>query len=209
MTHEPRLEELIGAEETGSERERLQHVHELLLQAGPPHELTPELEAGPTLAMTLGRSPRRRIVKQRAMLLLAATLALALVFFAGYVSGPGGGSGVSTGTPRIITLAATSAEPGAHGTLQVWHPHDGNWPMALTVAGLHPLPLPRYYEVYVVRDGKILGSCGQFRVKGTGPVKVNLTAPYPLQHGDTWVVTREGAGGAEPGTTVLRPTVSA
>ena len=77
--------------------------------------------------------------------------------------------------------------------------------MTLTVVGLHKLPLPRYYEVYVVRHGQILGSCGTFRVEGSQPVSVNLNAPYPLEPGDTWVVTRQGAGGAEPGTTVLKP----
>jgi hypothetical protein len=209
VSREPHLEELIGAEETGAERQRLQHVHDLLLQAGPPPELTPEIEAGPTLAMTFGR-PRRRILKQRAMVLLAASLTVALVFFSGYLAGNGGnGNGVAAGAPRIIPLSPTSAEPGAHATLEVWHPHNGNWPMALTVSGLRALPLPRYYEVYVVRDGRILGSCGTFRVEGPQPVKVNLNAPYPLKRGDTWVVTRQGAGGSEPGTTVLRPVTTA
>lgn len=205
MSREPHLEELIGAEETGAERQRLQHVHDLLLQAGPPPELTPELEAGPTLAITFGR-PRRRILKQRAMVLLAASLTVALVFFGGYVTGTGGGGNAAA---AVIPMSGTHAAPGAKATLEVWHPKDGNWPMALTVTGLHKLPLPRYYEVYVVRDGKILGSCGQFRVEGPQPVKVNLNAPYPLKRGDTWVVTRQGAGGAEPGTTVLRPVTTA
>lgn len=205
MSREPHLEELIGAEETGAERQRLQHVHDLLLQAGPPPELTPELEAGPTLAITFGR-PRRRILKQRAMVLLAASLTVALVFFGGYVTGTGGGGNAAA---AVIPMSGTHAAPGAKATLEVWHPKDGNWPMALTVTGLHKLPLPRYYEVYVVRDGRILGSCGTFRVEGPQPVKVNLNAPYPLKRGDTWVVTRQGAGGAEPGTTVLRPVTTA
>jgi hypothetical protein len=199
------LDELIGTEESGAERQRLQHVHDLLLRAGPPPELTPELEAGPTLEMTFRRR-RRETWKPRAMLLLAATLVLVLVFVGGYAVGNGGGgSGTVSGKPRVIALQGTRAAPGAQASLEVWHPRNGNWPMALTVSGLHKLPLPRYYEVYVVRHGRILGSCGTFRVEGTQPVKVNLNAPYPLEHGDTWVVTRQGAGGAEPGTTVLRP----
>jgi hypothetical protein len=32
-----------------------------------------------------------------------------------------------------------------------------------------------------------------------------LTAPFKLRKGDTWVVTRPGPGGSEPGRTVLRP----
>lgn len=205
MTREPRLDELIEAEATDAERQRLQHVHELLLQAGPPPELTPELEAGPTLGLTFGQ-PRRRAVRQRALMLLAAALVLALVFFGGYAAGNGGGgSGVSATKPKLISLRGTPAARGAQAKLEVWRPRNGNWPMTLTVAGLHKLALPRYYEVYVVRDGHILGSCGTFRVEGPQTVKVNLNAPYPLQHGDTWIVTRQGAGGTEPGTTVLRP----
>jgi hypothetical protein len=205
VNREPGLDELIGAEEPGAERQRLQHVHELLLQAGPPPELTPELEAGPTLHPTLGRS-RRRIVKQRALVLLAATLVLALVFFGGYALGNGGGgNGLASGKPHFISLKGTKAEPNARASLEVWRPTSGNWPMKLTVVGLRKLPLPRYYEVYVVRHGQILGSCGTFRVEGPQAVQVHLNAPYPLEHGDTWVVTRQGAGGAEPGTTVLGP----
>lgn len=202
MTREPHLDELIGTEGAGAERQRLQHVHDLLLQAGPPAELTPEIEAGPTLSMTLVRR-RRPVVRQRALLLIAAALVVAVVFFGGYVTGNGGGGSAAA---AVVSMKGTHAAPSAKATLEVWHPRNGNWPMALTVTGLHKLPLPRYYEVYVVRDGKILGSCGQFRVEGSQPVKVSLNAPYPLKPGDSWVVTRQGAGGAEPGTTVLRPT---
>jgi hypothetical protein len=206
VNREPSLDELIDAEAPGAERQRLQHVHELLLKAGPPPELTPELESGPTLNMTFGGRPRR-VVKQRAMLLLAAALTFALVFLGGYAVGNGGGSKTAGSKPTVISLAGTKAAPGANASLEVWHPRNGNgnWPMALTVVGLHKLPLPRYYEVYVVRHGQILGSCGTFRVEGSQPVSVNLNAPYPLEPGDTWVVTRQGAGGAEPGTTVLKP----
>ena len=59
MTRRPDLEDLVGADLDLSERERLRRVHDLLLQAGPPPELSPEIEAGPTLAMTLGARPAR------------------------------------------------------------------------------------------------------------------------------------------------------
>ena len=59
MTPPPEFEELVGADVGQEERARLQRVHELLVLAGPPPELTPELETGPTLAMTLGRRPAR------------------------------------------------------------------------------------------------------------------------------------------------------
>src|SRR5207248_10881524 len=58
MTLPPDFDELIGADVEGAERARLQRVHALLVQAGPPAELSPELEA-PSLGLTLVRRHRR------------------------------------------------------------------------------------------------------------------------------------------------------
>jgi hypothetical protein len=206
VNREPTLDDLIGTDTTPAERQRLQRVHELILEAGPPPELSPELEAGPTLAMSTGK--RRRAAKPRAMLLLAAALAVALVFFAGYAVGNGGG-GKSTQRALITqALTGTSLVPHAQGSLEVWRSEDRkNWPMTLSVAGLPKLPPHNYYEVYLLRHGKPWGSCGTFRVSGKpdAATTVTLTAPYSLRKGDSWVVTRPGAGGVEPGRTVLRP----
>ena len=204
MNREPTLNELIGDEPTGAERQRLQRVHEQLLQTGPPPELSADLEAGPTLGMTLGQ--RRRKVKRRAMILLAAAIMVTLVFIAGYASGGNG----KTGPGPVLTQAfqGTSLARNAQGTLQVWSSQDGyNWPMKLTVVGLAQLPPHSYYDVYLVRNGKPWGLCGTFRVGSStqNPVTVTLTAPYTLHKGDTWVVTQPGRGGTEPGQTVLRP----
>jgi hypothetical protein len=208
VNREPNLDDLIGAGTTGVERQRLQNVHELLLEAGPPPELSPELEEGPNLKMTLAK--RRRAKRQRAMFLLAAAITVFFVFIGGYVVGDNkrGGSS-STNTTRVvkqITLVGTSKAPRAEAALEVWRPHAGNWPMTLKAFGLPKLPAHRYYEVYLVRNGKPWGSCGTFRVAGSSPqVTVTLTAPYSLRKGDSWVVTQPGPGGSEPGTTVLRP----
>lgn len=202
MNREPTLDDLIGPDTTGEERERLRHVHGMLLEAGPPPELSPKLEAGPSLGMTL---QRRRAVKRRAMLLLAAALAVVAVFLAGYAVAGRGGS--SPSTSRSLALKGTAFAPNAQATLEVWQSQAGNWPMTLTAVGLPPLPPHRYYEVYLVRHGKPWGACGAFRVPSNPqqPVTVTLTAPYTLRKGDSWVVTQPGAGGAEPGHTVLRP----
>ncbi len=205
MSREPTLNDLIGDEATGAERQRLQHVHEQLLQAGPPPEISADLEAGPTLGMTLGH--RRRKTKQRGMLLLAAAIVLVLVFIGGYASGGNGSKGRQQ---AVISqeLKGTSLVPQAQGTLQVWNTKDGhNWPMTLTVVGLPQLPGHSAYEVYLVRNGKPWGSCGTFRASNSPeqPVTVTLTAPYSLEKGDTWVVTRPGQGATEPGQTVLGP----
>jgi hypothetical protein len=96
--------------------------------------------------------------------------------------------------------------PHAQASLEVWHRTGGNWPMTLEVVGLPKLPPHNYYEVYLVRGGKLGGSCGTFRVTRSDlPARVTLNSPYPLRKGDSWVVTRPGPGGVEPGRTVLRP----
>ena len=202
MNREPSLDELIDADATDAERERLQHVHELLLEAGAPPELSPKLEAGPTLGMTLSR--RRRTVKPRAMLLLAATLVVALVFFGGYAVGNGRNG--STAAP-VVSLELTGTDvPHARASLEVWRRKAGNWPMKLDVVGLPKLPPHKYYEVYLVRGGKVGGSCGTFRVASSNrAVTVMLNSPYKLRKDDSWIVTRPGPGGVEPGKTVLRP----
>ena len=205
MSHKPTLDELIGADTTGAERQRLQHVHELLLEAGPPPELSPELEEGPKLNTTMGKK-RRGVVKQRAMVLLAAAIVVFMIFIGGYVAhNPGGNS-----PPPVFAQAlhGTKLAPNAEATLEVWNSSNGNWPMTLTAANLPKLPPHTYYEVYLLRHGKPWGSCGMFRVTSTnsqGVVRVPLTAPYSLKKGDSWVVTRPGHNGAEPGPTVLRP----
>jgi hypothetical protein len=205
VNREPTLNDLIGDEATGAERQQLQHVHEMLLEAGPPPELSDKLEAGPSLGMTLGG--RRRKVKRRAMLLLAAAIAVFAVFIAGYASHTTG----KAGGPQVVisqTLKGTPLAPQAEGALQVLSSQDGNnWPMKLTVVGLRPLAPGNYYEVYLLRNGKPWGLCGTFRAGSSTdrPVTVTLTAPYQLSKGDSWVVTRPGPGGAEPGQTVLKP----
>jgi hypothetical protein len=206
VSREPTLDDLIG-ETTGVERQRLEHVHDLLLQAGAPPELPPELHQAPDFGAVPLRL-RRRTVKRRAFVLLAAALSLAVVFFAGYAVASQDGGGGSTNSARAVeslSLKGTPSAPGATATLDVWRPEHGNWPMTLSVSGLPKLPARTYYEVYLVRHGRILGSCGTFRVSGPQAVTLTLNAPYPLEHGDSWVVTRQGAGGAEPGRPVLRP----
>ena len=206
MSRRPDLDELIDGEPTGEERQRLEHVHDLLLQAGPPPELTPQLRKAPTFGV-VPLALKRRVVKRRALVLLAAAVAIAAVFAAGYGVGNRGGS-TNPQAAQTLVLQGTKFAPNAQATLEVWHFQDGNLPMTLNVVGLHKLPPHGYYDVYLVRDGKVQpwGVCGSFRVSGASrELTLNFSAPYPLQKGDSWVVTRPGTGGAEPGRTVLRP----
>lgn len=204
MTRTPDLDELVGLDIEPDERERLQRVHALLVAAGPPAELPPELEAGPTLALTLARSRRVRRTYRRAMLLAAAICILALAFLGGYLAASGGGSS----SFKTLSLAGTPSAPGSLASLRI-EPVDsaGNWPMQLTVTGLPKLPAHAYYEVYLVRNGKPYAPCGTFVVDGPSrPTSVSLNAPYRLKRGDTWIVTKRLRGRPEPGVTMMTPT---
>jgi len=200
----PRFDDLIEADVPDAERSRLQHVHDLLVAAGPPPELSPRLEAGPTLAMTLSRPAKPR---GRRIALLAATIAiLAVAFVLGYVAGNRGGGLASAQT--TMQLSGTHAAPAALAALKIL-PADtsGNWPMKLTATGLPKLGRDGYYEVFLVRNGKIYAPCGSFISKGnTRSVDVTLNAPYDLQPNDTWIVTKQKRGDRKAGTVVLRPT---
>jgi hypothetical protein len=203
MSRPPEFDALVGTDLAPAERERLLRVHEQLVTAGPPPELPPNVEAGPTLAMTLSRPHRR--VKRRALLLAATLVVLALAFLGGYITGNHGG-GLASG--RTLALKGTPAAPAALASLRI-SPADaaGNWPMQLSAHGVPKLPAHGYYEVFLVRGGKPLAPCGSFVVGGTsGAVSVRLNAPYHLRPGDSWVVTRQDPGQHEPGTVVLRPT---
>ena len=199
----PRFDDLIETDVSGAERDRLEKVHELLVVAGPPPELSPKLEAGPTLAMTMSRPAKPR---GRRIALLAAMLAiLAVAFVLGYVAGNHGGGLASAQT---MQLSGTHASPTALASLQIL-PSDtsGNWPMKLTATGLPKLGRTGYYEVFLVRNGKIYAPCGSFVSRGAGRgIDVTLNAPYDLQPHDTWVVTEQKRGDHTAGTVVLRPT---
>jgi Anti-sigma-K factor rskA len=200
----PDFDQLVGADVEGAERARLQRAHALLVQAGRPPELAPNLEAGPTLKMTLNRRPRRQ---RRGLLLLAAALAvIAIAFLGGYITGNGRGDGSGVASAEILKLAGTQVAPRALAELVV-APADraGNWPMHLSVTGLEPLGKGWEYEVYLTRGGKPWASCGTFNVAGAGATTVQLNAPYHLKHGDSWVVTKQLLSADTPGLVVLRP----
>lgn len=205
MTRTLNFDELIGPDVEPAERERLRTVHHLLLQAGPPAELSPEIEAGPTLAMTLQRRPRR--AGHRVALLAAALALVTIAFLGGYITGNGKGDGLSAG--HTLSLVGTKAAPGALASLRI-QPVDaaGNWPMQISVTGLPKLPARGYYMVYLMRNGKPYAPCGTFVVAGRKHgASVWLNAPYDVRQGDTWVVTKQLPGHHVAGPIVLRPSI--
>jgi hypothetical protein len=203
MTRMPDFDELVGPDVEAEDHERLRRVHDLLLQAGPPAELSPEIESGPTLGMTLGRAPRK--LRRSVALLAAAVAVVAVAFLAGYLTGNGNGNGHTSG--HTLSLVGTKAAPGALASLHV-DPVDpaGNWPMQLSVTGLPKLPPRGYYTVYLMRNGKPYAPCGTFMVAGKAQdTFVSLNAPYDVRDGDIWVVTKQMPGHHEAGPIVLEP----
>ena len=72
----PDFDQLFGDEVSGAERERLRGVHDLLVAAGPPPELSPALESPPDVGGAGAGAkvllfPRRR---RAALLLIAAAV---------------------------------------------------------------------------------------------------------------------------------------
>jgi hypothetical protein len=185
------------------ERARLLRAHRLLVEAGPPPELSPELDSVPWPEDSQ-MPPRMR--KRRRPLLLAAAIATAvgIGFVLGQATGP---SSSSTSAARVVKLAGTTLDRDAWGNLELGRADaSGNWPMLLHAGGLQQLPEGGYYDLYLTKGGKPVVLCGTFNVKG-GEIVVRFSAAYDLNHFDKdgWVITRQLPGNHEPTEVVLRP----
>lgn len=202
MTRAPDFDDLVGKDVPDEERARLLGAHRLLVEAGPPPELSPELDSVPwpeDSQMPLLKP------KQRRPLLLAAAIATAIGI--GFVLGQSTSSS-STETVRVVQLAGTPLDSDARGTLKLGKADaSGNWPMTLHARGLQELPEGGYYDLYLTKGGKPVVLCGTFNVKGD-EVVVHFSAAYDLGHFDKdgWVITRQLPENHKPTEVVLKPT---
>jgi len=191
-----RFEDFVDAEGLDpGERARLERVHELLLEVGPPPELTSSLTRLPDVGGRVVPLPTRRRIG--AAIALAAALAAA-AFGGGYVLGNGHG-GFSSWRVEAMTgrNALGSVAVGAPDTA-------GNWPIRFKETGLPKLTgKDAYYEVFVVHDGKPRFPCGGFRVTGGARVSANFTVPYEVTGSTRWVVTAIDANDHWPGRVVM------
>jgi len=189
MTGKPDFRELVGEDLTPEERDRLEHVHDLLIAAGPPPELPPalaepstEIEEEPT------GLPRRRI---GAVLALAAALAL-VAFLGGFIAGRTNGDKFNS--VKAVPMHGVGTAQAASGTIDIGQlDSQGNWPLQVKVSHLPAPPKNGYYEMFLTRHGKIAATCGTFNVNGS-TATVRLNAPYNLSRFDGWVVTMERPG---------------
>ena len=176
----PDFDELVGSDLDPSERARLERVHELLIQAGPPPELGAETN------VVAIRPQRRRV----ALIVIAAALGVGL-FAAGLaVGGRGGGPG----TFEVVSMTGTPYTTGLSASLTIFDADDaGNWPMELDVEGLVPSPDRTPYELWLTRKGELAALCGSFLAEADGTTVVPLNAPYRLREFDGWVVVLAGS----------------
>ena len=208
MSRSPDFDDLVGTDVPEEERQRLRRAHDLLVQAGPPPELSPELDAVPWLDESQ-RPPGKP--RQQRMLLLAAALATAAVlgFVLGQSSGPSSNS-ASIDPIRVVKLAGTKLDRNARGTLALGKADQGgNWPMLLHATGLRQLPEGGYYDLYLTKGGKPVVLCGSFNVR-SGEAVVRFSAAYDLNHFDRdgWVITRQLPSNHRPTEIVLKPTAA-
>jgi Anti-sigma-K factor rskA len=199
MSSGPDFRDLVGEDVPAEERERLRHVHEALVAAGPPPDLSPALASPPETGATVRFLPRRR---RGALLLLAAALAAA-AFGAGYLTGGRTSDESAFSTARIVRMHGTKLAPQALASIRLADKDaGGNLPMQVVVRGLPKLPPGGYYELYLTRHGRPIAPCGSFRVHGD-TTTVSLNAPYKLKAFDGWVVTRQLRGQHEAGKALL------
>lgn len=191
MTDKPKpdFRQLVGDDVSPEERARLERVHELLVTAGPPPELPPQLiqphlDAREESAVAF--LPRRRA---GLMLGLAAAVAL-IAFVGGFVAGRAREPSFPTVT--TVPMHGTALASNASATIDIGEKDSsGNWPLKVVVHGLKPLPKGEYYEMFLTRGGKRAATCGTFRLSSGKSVRLNT--PY-LRGFDGWIVTLERPG---------------
>jgi hypothetical protein len=176
----PDFRELVGDDVTEAERARLRRVHDLLVEAGPPPELTPALEEAPATGATVTWLPRRR---GGAALVLAASLVLA-AFAAGFLIGDRSEDSTATGfeAQRTVLLGESGSTVAV---VRLGKPDEnGNHPMLVTVEGLERQPEGEYYSLFMLKDGKPVALCGTFNVGGEEATTVRLTTGYGFDEYD-------------------------
>ena len=196
MTDRPNFDELAGGDDLSPEEAaRLQRVHDLLVEAGPPPELPPHLLQEPDPEG--GRHDNvTGLPRRRTGMLLGIAAALTLTaFLGGFVYGA---RHAPFNEDFAVSMHSTAAGSHAKGVIHVGKVDSaGNWPLKVDVENLPELPKGQYYEMFLSRGAdQRAASCGTFRVSGSQD-DIRLNAPYRLNTFNGWIVTREKPGSAK------------
>jgi hypothetical protein len=177
----PEFDDLIGPEVSGAERDRLRRMHDLLIAAGPPPDLSrAEAPSTDVVVPLRGRARGRR----RALLALAAALGVVAVFTVGLVVATEDDVPVD----RVIAMTGPS---GASASLEVYEIDDaGNWPMLLDVRGLQR---GDRFQLWLTKNGKPAALCGSFLTDDDGRAVVSMNAPWRFDEFDGWAVVEQGS----------------
>ena len=198
MTREPDFDELMEGVESADDRDRLRRVHDLLVAAGPPPELSPTLAGAPAAPPEDDEEPDTAWMPPRrlgAVILVGAGL-LAAAFGVGYVAGDGGSSSEPAAVPaeqptQVVSLRPSDQNNTAGASVRLGRKGaDGNWPMTLTVRGLEHLNNGDYYILALMRNGEPVVTCGTFNVSSSGTTTVEMVAAYDLKRFDGWAITQ-------------------
>ena len=176
------------------ETARLERVHELLVQAGPPPDLPPSLEHTPQTAdaeiVQFPLLPKRRW----GVAALVAAAVAAVAFIGGYGFGHSKGDQTAFPVTHVVAMHGSGSAESAQGVVRLsGRDSAGNWPMELRVTGLEPATGGRPFELWLTSGGKLEALCGSFVTSSNGSAAVPMNAPYHLDDFDGWVVVEEGS----------------
>ena len=194
MTQEPDFRELVGDEGESEELDRLRRVHDLLVQAGPPPELSMAVADPPEVEESKVLEFKRR---RPAAVLGIAVAAAAAAFVIGYAVGDRQNSFSAQAT---VPMHGVGTVKTARADVAIAdHDEGGNYPLQMRVQGLPHAPKGGWYELLLSKKGKPTASCGDFAVDG-GETTVRLSVPYDLAEWhqkklyDGWVVVLHRPG---------------
>jgi hypothetical protein len=194
MTNEPDFRDLVGDEGDPAELDRLRRVHDLLVAAGPPPELSPALAKPPEVEESKVLEFRRR--RPATVFGVAAALAAA-AFVIGYAVGD---RGTSFSASAVVPMHGVGRLVAARADIRIGsHESGGNYPLEMTVRGLPHLANGSFYELLLSKNGRPTLPCGDFAVEGS-LTTFRLSVPYDLtklrrsHRFDGWVVVRHASG---------------
>jgi hypothetical protein len=177
VTRPPEFRDLVGDDLSPAERERLAHVHDLLVAAGPPPELPLDLAEPPRTGGTLVQLARHRL---RTGLVLAAAVVLT-TFAVGYFLGARGEDPGSAARFALEKRAVLGTVGDRYAVVRIGERDgSGNRQMLVTVEGLDRLTGGDYYTLFMTQEGKPTVVCGTFNVNDEGATTVRFNVAYDL-----------------------------